>query len=93
MSASLTRPTATAAEWEPHVRAWITHLLAQGRTETTTAGYAHHVRALALAHPTTDPWRLTPAQLASWLDGHNWSANTRRRTLTSLRAFYAWATA
>lgn len=93
--ASLSHPAATVSAWEGPVSAWGRHLLASGRSDATTAGYVHHVRALALAHETTapDPWALTPAMLAHYLERQHWSQGTRRRVLVSLRAFYGWAVA
>lgn len=94
MSANLYAPARTVPEWEPHVLAWVADLLAAGKSESTVAGYAYHVRALALAHEhAADPWSLTPAMLAAWFEAQRWSQGTRKRTLVSLRAFYAWATA
>jgi len=59
------------------------------RSPATVDGYCKHVGWLATdAGP--GPWEVTPAELAAWLDDHNWSAQTRRKVLVSLRAFYAW---
>lgn len=93
--ASLSAPARTVAEWEPHLSAWALQLLNAGRSEATTAGYVHHVRALALDLQSTasDPWAVTPAMLAHYFQRQHWSQSTRRRVLVSLRAFYGWALA
>lgn len=91
MSAALTSPAHPVPEWEPHVLAWARHLLTQGRSPATVAGYAYHVRALAQALPDHDPWTITPSMLADWLESRGWAESTHRRVMVSLRAFYAWA--
>ncbi len=84
--------------WEETLEAFGEHLRTdQGRTgqprrQTTRWQYQQHVRWLAES-TTGGPWDLTSSQLADWLDGRNWSRETRRKVVVSLRAFYAWAVA
>lgn len=67
-------------------------LQASDRSEATRAGYLKHLGWLAESAP-VGPWELTASQLSDWLDGRNWSRDTRRKVLVSIRAFYAWAVA
>jgi integrase/recombinase XerC len=60
------------------------------RAPATTAAYMLHVKWLSEATP-DGPWSPTPREISTWLTGHGWSLHTKRKTLVSLRAFYAWA--
>lgn len=65
-------------------------LSASERANATVAGYVLHVKWLSEAFP-EGPWTPGPRDISRWLDGHGWSLHTKRKTLVSLRAFYAWA--
>lgn len=96
-------PEARTAAWSAAVAGFAEALKSQQRgylsvTDSTTttrsaatqATYLKHVQWLADSAP-CGPWDLESHQLLTWLDGHNWSRDTRRKVLVSLRAFYAWA--
>lgn len=59
---------------------------------STRTGYVQHVERLA-GSVTAGPWDLTTGELAAWLDRQNWSRDTRRKVLVSVRSFYAWGVA
>lgn len=81
---ALTPWAATLAAWHPR--------LAECRAPSTVETYLRHLEWLALdladAHP--DPWTLPPVAVSGWLADHNWSTETQRKILVSLRAFYGW---
>lgn len=88
------RPRADAASvWGRCLDTWALVLAAEGKTESTIAGYLKHIGWLAgdLGARCPDPWELHPDDLATWLDAQGWSAATRQRVLVSCRAFYTWA--
>jgi site-specific recombinase XerD len=62
---------------------------ASARSYSTRVVYLRHVRWLSEAS-TVGPWDLESRELLMWLDGQNWSRDTRRKVLVSVRAFYAW---
>lgn len=64
-------------------------LRGRDRSDLTVRHYELHVGWLAAALPDVDAWEVTPGQITGWVDAQNWSANTRRKVLTALRAFYA----
>lgn len=78
--------------WTAAVDAFAEHLADTDRSPATAAGYGKHLGWLAESAP-AGPWDLTSTQLAGWLDGRNWSRETRRKVLVSFRMFYAWAVA
>lgn len=61
------------------------------RRQPTQWQYAQHVGWLAQGVEPIGPWELTTPQLGRWLESQNWSQETRRKVLVSVRAFYAWA--
>lgn len=61
------------------------------RPHTTIKLRGYQLRRFARGHADRQPWRLTLADLADWLGGHDWSAETRRSYRASLRTFYGWA--
>lgn len=88
-------PAARAAlpsGWRTALTDFDNHLERVGLAPATRSGYVKHVTWLAETAP-ADPWKLNAHQMAAWLDDHNWSAQTRRKVLVSLRSFYAWAVA
>lgn len=80
----------TSDAWSAAIAGFRAHIGTSRRSPETAAGYVRHVEWLA-AGATATPWALTTMELAAWLDGQNWSRETRRKVLVSLRAFYAWA--
>lgn len=77
--------------WESALAAFELFLHESLRRYATVEGYVKHVGWLADSCG-RGPWELTRSELATWLDERNWSSDTRRKFLVSLRAFYAWAT-
>jgi site-specific recombinase XerC len=67
------------------------HLTALGRSKNTVQLRLHYVRQL-FADLGISPWQVTQSDVERWLCDHpQWSTQTRRIVLTSLRQFYAWA--
>lgn len=80
-----------AMTWSVAVADFKTDLYAdRSRAHRTRWDYVQHVRWLAEG-ASSGPWALTSTELAAWLDSKNWSQETRRKVLVSLRAFYGWA--
>lgn len=83
----------SAGAWAGAVDGFAAHLRAAGTVkQVTQTGYAQHVRRLADG-VTAGPWDLTTGELSSWIEAQNWSIETRRKVVVSLRQFYAWAVA
>jgi integrase/recombinase XerC len=78
--------------WEQALEGFAADMKASPRKSLTGWQYGQHVRWLA-SSVTTGPWELTSHELAAWLDERNWSRETRRKVLVSLRVFYGWAVA
>lgn len=80
--------------WSQAIDDWVTWLHDDGqRSPTTIDGYARHIGWLAgdVAGRAGDPWELETQQLDRWLAAQNWSIQTRRNVLVSLRSFFNWA--
>lgn len=82
----------SSSSWQTALAGFETALAASERRPATIATYVRHVSWLA-DQVVADPWSLTTADLASWLNGHTWSRDTRRKVLVAVRAFYAWGLA
>jgi site-specific recombinase XerD len=76
--------------WSDALDGFENHLRASHRAEATVEAYMLHLRWLSDAAG-SGPWELTRVEAGEWLDDHNWSQETRRKVLVSLRTFYAWA--
>ncbi|MEJ7831737.1 MAG: tyrosine-type recombinase/integrase [Nocardioides sp.] len=83
---------ADVSRWPSAIGEFERHLHDTGRAEATASGYAKHLVWLSDA-VSCGPWQLSTSELAAWLDGQNWSRETRRKVLVSLRAFYGWGVA
>lgn len=81
MSAALPLPWTTALADAQH------GLSRLGRAPATVARVTKHARKFARETGRPDPWSVTPADVARWLDIHT-DARTYR---SSLRTFYRWA--
>jgi integrase/recombinase XerC len=77
--------------WEAAIRDWEQWMRAAHRPPTTVKLRTYQLRRLADDHPDREPWSLTLTDLAVWLGGHAWAAETMRSYRASLRTFYAWA--
>lgn len=77
--------------WETAVVAWRVELRAAGRPATSVRLLCHYVRDFARTTPT--PQEATRADLLAYLAGHQWAPETLKSARSSLRAFFAWATA
>lgn len=82
----------SAEAWQQAIDGFAEHLAESGRSAATREGYLKHVQWLADGAD-VGPWELTTAELERWLESRRWSAETRRKVVVSLRAFYAWASA
>ncbi|GAB3598595.1 tyrosine-type recombinase/integrase [Kineococcus gypseus] len=51
----------------------------------------HYLRNLALRHPETDPFKLTPDDLIAFMAMPGWSPETRKSARAAVRGFYGWA--
>lgn len=80
----------TVEKWPEALDGFEASLSTCHRAPATVTAYMLHVSWLSEAFPSS-PWHLTPREVSTWLDGHGWSLHTKRKTLVSLRAFYAWA--
>src|SRR5687768_14973828 len=80
---------AVCPEWRPALAEFAESLEQSRRSSATIETYCRHVGWLA-GQAAVEPWSLTHGHLKDWVDGHNWSAQTRRKVLVSIRAFYAW---
>lgn len=67
------------------------HLTALGRSKNTVQIRLHYVTT-CLTELQLSPWQVTQSDVERWLNSHpEWSTQTRRIVLTSLRQFYSWA--
>lgn len=74
-------------EWKTAVHGFTAYT--SHRSPATAADQVRHVEWLA-ASVAEGPWTIGRIEIEEWLDGQNWSNETRRKVLVSLRAFYAW---
>lgn len=83
---------AALASWRVHADGWAADLAQSNRSPQTVATYRRHLGWVAadLAETHPNPWHLPEHVLEAWLEDRNWSAETRRKVLGSLRAFYSW---
>ncbi|WP_395695288.1 tyrosine-type recombinase/integrase [Nocardioides sp.] len=81
----------TAETWDAAIKAFDDAMRVDGgRSQGTRWQYCQHVRWVAQGVQPAGPWELTTPGLARWLELQNWSNETRRKVLVSVRAFYAW---
>lgn len=88
----LVRMNATfSPEWACAIDAWATAQRAGGAPETTLSTRTYHLRRLAAAMGTIEPWEVTADDLIDWTGRQVWAGETRRGYRNSFRAFYSWA--
>ncbi|WP_425310630.1 tyrosine-type recombinase/integrase [Ammonicoccus fulvus] len=85
------RPRSAPTGWAGEIDAFLRHLRAAGRPETTISQRRHQLQRLAHQTGQADPWTMTTDDLADWVARHRWSLETRRAHRAGIRAFYAWA--
>lgn len=66
-------------------------MVAANRANSTVQLRRYHVSRLAAAHADRDPYSLIVEELAEWLAGQPWGAETRRSYRASWVTFYKWA--
>lgn len=72
------------------VSAWAAHMRAAHRSAETINLRRYHLRRLE-QETGRAALELDAEDIVAWLAGHQWSANTSRSYVGSLRAFYGWA--
>ena len=72
------------------LRAFTNELAAGGARPQTIALRRWQLRRLAADHPGRHVLTLGPADLAAWLAGQGWAAETLRSYRSAVRTFYAW---
>lgn len=77
------------AAWRKPVADHLTAMAASGRRRETIGLRRSHL--LTFSHTFADPWKVTTDDVAAYLSRDDWSAEYRRSTLGSIRAFYKWA--
>lgn len=77
--------------WAEAIDEWSTSLRAAGRSPLTIRQRRWQLRSLAEHYLTRSPWKLTTADLAGWMAGHEWNSETRKSARSAVYAFYAWA--
>jgi integrase len=82
-------PLTMPAAWAEPANQWRDWLLAAGRSAGTLHVRFRWLRALAESY--SDPWSISPGDLAVFLSRTDWSPEYRRQGHASLRGFYAWA--
>lgn len=76
--------------WSGWVEAWRTYLVAGGRSPGTVGLRTYHLRRLVEA-VAAGPAEVDSDEIAAFLAGGQWGANTRRSMLVSIRQFFKWA--
>lgn len=85
-------PEDLSGAWTAAIAGFEAALEQSGKSAATVTGYRRHVEWMATG-VAAGPWVVTTAQLGAWLNSQNWSRETRRKVMVSLRTFYAWAVA
>ncbi len=68
------------------------HLAALGRAPATIELRCHYPAQL-FTDLGQSPWTVSTGDVERWINAHDWSQQTHRIVLVSLRQFYAWAVA
>lgn len=86
------RRTPAPPVWEQAFTDYSRYLRAAGQTRATIRARIDDLTRLARETGEPDPWATTPSDLIEWISGHNWAPATARKTRSTLRGFYDWAT-
>lgn len=76
-------------KWHSIIADWADWMRAGNAPDTTISLRRYQIGRVA--EDFDDPWSVTTQDLARWLAGHDWSAETRRSYRSALRMFYRWA--
>lgn len=79
--------------WEQAVEDWREHQRIERNAASTVSKRTKHVRHFATTCHHADPFAVTTVQLTAWLRAQSWEELTATAYRSSLRHFYAWATA
>jgi integrase/recombinase XerC len=82
-----------AGVWQQAIDDWTITLRAAKRSPLTIRQRRWQLRNLAEANLGRSPWKLTTDELAAWIGGHDWSAETCKAARSAVNAFYTWAVA
>jgi integrase/recombinase XerC len=82
-------PADVSREWARVLDAWAATMRAGGRPETTIRTRLYYLGRWALEQP--HPAASTTDGLVEWMGRQQWSRNTRRSAVASLRLFFRWA--
>jgi integrase len=80
-----------AVRWARAIDAWTTRMRAAGLRPGTIDQRRYQIGHLAEAHLRRSPWSVKHSDLIGWLDGQDWSPETRKSYRAALRSFYGWA--
>lgn len=85
------RTRRTSSEWHRQTQAWLTWLSTDTAPPTIRLR-RYQIAQLAERFRRRSPWDVTPDELAEWFAEHpQWSRETARSALASIRSFYGWA--
>jgi integrase len=80
-----------AVRWVRAIDAWTVWMRAAGLRPGTVDQRRYQIGHLAEANLRRSPWSVKHADLIGWLDGQDWSPETRKGYRAALRSFYGWA--
>jgi integrase/recombinase XerC len=78
--------------WGPELKSWEAWLKAAARRPGTIEQHLYHVGRMA-REIRIEPYAVTTGDIAAWLGGQTWAAETIKSYRSSIRSFYQWATA
>lgn len=79
--------------WAPELDAYLRYLRSVGRPASTVRSRRDQLARFARDHRSLPPFEVTLDDLAEWLAGKRWAAETRRGNRSALVSFYRWAEA
>ncbi|MGI8394286.1 tyrosine-type recombinase/integrase [Leucobacter sp. W1038] len=77
--------------WQGEIDAYVLHLRAGGRMETTVAQHVHTLARFARDHARLAPFAVTANDVLVWAGAKRWGSEMRRHTRSHLLGFYTWA--
>ena len=88
--ASMQHFLAAPPRWAALIAPWLDYLRSGDASAATVKLRNYQLRRLAVALPHLDPLTVDLDDLASWLGGKDWSAQTRRSARSAVRSFFGW---
>lgn len=79
------------AAWEQAIDDWTVSLKARRRAKTTIYQRRWQLRKLSEVYGHRSPWKLTTADLETWLNQPSWDKEAAKSAQAGVRGFYAWA--